>query len=98
MNNGTLIVAIFFLAMIVEYLVKVLKPLIPETDYPIPLLMALVIGIGLSLLTGADFFAAIGIEANHTIVAQLVTGVMIAGGSSALHELIAKLRSSRDDI
>lgn len=98
MNNITLIIAIFFLSLIDEYLVKELKPLIPETEYPVPLLLALVIGVILSFLTGADFFVAIGLEVQYPIVSRTLTGVLIGGGSSALHELIAKLRASRIDI
>ena len=99
MNNIALIVTILMLATIVEYLVNVIKPLLDfNVEYPLPRVYALVVGVGLSLLVGADFFVAVGFESVNPIAAQIITGVMISGGSTAIHELIAKLRASREDI
>lgn len=99
MENVTLIITIVFLAIITEYLTDMIKHLIPyETDYPFPLIIAMVVGIGLSVLTGADFLSAVGFTPKHDLIAQIITGLVVSGGSTAIHELTAKLRASREDI
>lgn len=92
------IVSVLMLAILVEYIVKIVKPCLPDTRYPLPLIAAMVIGIGLAVLVHADVLSVLGFEPSNRLIAEIVTGFIIAGGSSGLHELIAKLRASRDDI
>jgi len=42
------IVMIILLSVIVEYIVNLIKPLMPETNYPVPLVLSMVIGICLA--------------------------------------------------
>jgi hypothetical protein len=96
--NGVL--AVLFLAIITEYLTNLIKPLIPkhETEYPITLLISLVLGIILALLLEVDFFAAIGMPSVNDYAAKVFTGIIASGGSTAVHELIQRARTDRYDI
>ncbi|HZK24970.1 MAG TPA: hypothetical protein VFC74_06240 [Oscillospiraceae bacterium] len=89
---------IIFLAILVEYIVNIIKPLIPDVNYPIPLILSLIVGIGLALLVQIDILSALGFEPRNIHIGCVVTGLVVAGGASAVHELFAKLRASRDDI
>ena len=92
------LILIILLSVIVEYLVNVIKPLVPETDYPIPLVISLVIGIALAVVVKADILTAVGFSPSYLIISYIVTGLIVSGGSTAVHELIAKLRASREDL
>ena len=92
------LILIILLSVIVEYLVNVIKPLIPEADYPIPLVISLVIGIALAVVVKADILTAVGFNPEYLIISYIVTGLIVSGGSTAVHELVAKLRASRQDI
>ena len=92
------IVMIILLSVIVEYIVNLIKPLIPETNYPVPLIISLIVGMGLGLLVRVDILTAIGFEPVNLTVSYVITGLIASGGSTAVHELIAKLRASRDDL
>ena len=92
------IVMIILLAIIVEYIVNLIKPLMPETSYPVPLVISLVIGIALAVVVKADILTAVGFNPEYLIISYIVTGLIVSGGSTAVHELVAKLRASRQDI
>ncbi len=92
------IVMIILLAIIVEYIVNLIKPLMPETNYPVPLVISLVIGIALAVVVKADILTAVGFNPEYLIISYIVTGLIVSGGSTAVHELIAKLRASREDL
>ena len=92
------IVMIILLSVIVEYIVNLLKPLMPESEYPVPLILSLVIGVCLGLLVRVDILSAVGFEPVSLTVSYVITGLIASGGSTAVHELIAKLRASREDL
>ena len=92
------IVMIILLSVIVEYIVNLIKPLMPETSYPVPLVISLVIGIALAVVVKADILTAVGFNPEYLIISYIVTGLIVSGGSTAVHELIAKLRASREDL
>lgn len=99
MNNISLVLTVILLAILTEYLVNLIKPLFTyKGAYPVPILIAMVIGVGLSLLTKADILTALDLEPINNIASYIVTGLVVSGGSSAIHELLAKLRGSRNDI
>ena len=91
-------VVIILLSVIVEYIVNLIKPLIPKTNYPVPLIISLIVGVGLGLLVRVDILSAIGFEPINLTVSYVITGLIASGGSTAVHELISKLRASRQDI
>lgn len=92
------ILMIILLSVIVEYIVNLIKPLMPETSYPVPLVLSMVIGICLGLLVKVDILSAVGFEPVNQSISYVVTGLIASGGSTAVHELIAKLRASRQDV
>ena len=92
------VVMIILLSVIVEYIVNLLKPLMPESEYPVPLILSLVIGVCLGLLVRVDILSAVGFEPVSLTVSYVITGLIASGGSTAVHELISKLRASRQDI
>ena len=92
------IILIIMLAILVEYIVNIIKPLIPEVNYPIPLIISLVVGVGLALIVQVDILLALGYEPINGVAGCIVTGLIVSGGSAAVHELISKLRASRNDI
>ena len=92
------IVMIILLSVIVEYIVNLIKPLMPETNCPAPLIISLIVGVGLGLLVRVDILTAIGFEPINLTVSYVITGLIASGGSTAVHELISKLRASRQDI
>lgn len=93
------IVLVVGLSFIIEYLTNILKELVTlKTEYPYPLLISLTLGVTLGLLLQVDFFTALGFQPVNQLVAYIATGLIAAGGSKGVHELIAKLRASRQDI
>ncbi len=92
------VVMIILLSVLVEYIVNLIKPLMPETEYPVPLIISLVIGVCLGLLVRVDILSAVGFEPVNLTVSYVITGLIASGGSTAVHELIAKLRASREDL
>ena len=88
------------LSIVVEHLTGIVKQVLPGAvgAVQVPLLLALAFGIGTALLTKTDLFSAIGFSVAVPWVAEVMTGVALGGGSKMAHELIAKLRASRQDI
>lgn len=87
-------------AVIVEFAVNVLKGLVPAgvSKYITPLIQAAAVGVLLALAFGINIFTMLGYASTVPIVGEIVTGLIISAGSVPVHELIAKLRASRDDI
>lgn len=94
-------VAILVLSLIVEYLVKILKPVIPvETiaNIPVGLIFAMVIGVTVTMVTDVNIFEILGFQLSNIMIGQILTGLIVSGGSGFVHELFEKLRNSRNDI
>ena len=95
----TALISILILATLVQFLVDVVKGWLPEVvlRYLTPPLIAAVFGITIALVFNLDLFAQAGYNAGVPIVANVLTGIILSAGSVGIHELIAKLRSSRSD-
>ena len=88
------------LSIIVQTVVDRIKLIVPIKKvgkFELPQIYSLAIGIVLGIVCQIDFLAALSITA-PAIVGQILTGFAISGGSAFFHELIAKLRNSRNDI
>jgi hypothetical protein len=98
MSIITALISILILAMVVQFLVDIIKEWLPEVvlRYFTPPLIAAAIGIVIAILFKVDVFVAGGYTSDIPIVSQILTGVILSAGSAAIHELIAKLRASRD--
>lgn len=95
------LVLIIILAGIVEYLTKIFKQFIPESiksKFPFPLLISLIIGVIISLTVKLDILRMFGFTTFYPVVSYILTGLIAAGGSAGVHELISKLRDSRNNI
>lgn len=92
-----LLIGFIFAAIIVEYVVGVLKEKLPATatKYVDPNLLSLIIGVLVAFAFTLDVFSAFGFTTEWVWIAYLLTGILIAGGSKLWHELISKLRESR---
>jgi len=103
-TTGTVVgglVLVLILAGIVEYLTKIFKQFIPESikdKFPFPLLISLIIGVILSLTVKLDILRMFGFVTFYPYVSYVLTGLIAAGGSTGVHELISKLRDSRNNI
>lgn len=90
---------ILVLSTLIESLTRVIKGLLPEKLAAIikPPLLAAGIGILLSTIFQIDLFILLGLQSPTPSIAHILTGLILSAGSSALHELLAKLRESRLD-
>ena len=98
MDVFSTVIVFVILAMLVEFIVDVLKKVIPiKTLGPVevPPLLSVVIGIIVAWLVRADIFAALGFVPQHEVASWIITGIIISAGSKTVHELISKLRESR---
>lgn len=89
--------ACLFAAIIIEFVVGVLKDKLPEMviRYASPNILSLLLGVTVTFAFCLDIFAALGMVTAWHWLAYLLTGILLAGGSKLWHELISKLRESR---
>jgi hypothetical protein len=87
---------IIILAVLVEFIIERLKDVLPNSIGKLSLVpyYSLVGGIGIALITKIDILANLGFE-TLAPVGFMITGIVISGGSRAVHELVAKLQDSR---
>ena len=86
------------LAMLVEFVVDVIKKIIPIKtlgQVEVPPLISVIIGILVAWLVKADIFVALGFQPQYEVASWVITGVIISAGSKTVHELVSKLRESR---
>lgn len=95
MGTAAGVIAVIMLAVLCEFLTKLFKPLLPQTKYPFALVISMIFGVALTVLTSFDVLSELGFIVVSPIAGQIITGLIISGGSSGVHELIAKLRASR---
>jgi hypothetical protein len=100
MNIAMALTMILILSMVVEAVVSVLKKILPEKigRLELPILLSIVVGIALAVLTQSDLLTAIGFNVSIAWVSWVVTGIASGGGSKVVHELISKIRASRQDV
>ena len=100
MNIAMALTMILILSMVVEAVVSVLKKVLPEKigRLELPILLSIVVGIALAVLTQSDLLTAIGFNVSIAWVSWVVTGIASGGGSKVVHELISKIRASRQDV
>lgn len=95
----TALITIVLLATLVQYLVDIIKNIVPITEVKgvklAPIYAALV-GVAMACLTKTDILSVLGYESGIEAAGWIITGLIVSGGSSAVHELISKLRESRE--
>ena len=103
-NAWTILVSIFTLSIIVEYLVQQLKSLCPDSlvkkmgdnQKTLVQLLALVVGILVAFIAQADVFTALSIPTVNKTVDYLLTGILISGGSSFLHAMFDNINKVKN--
>lgn len=93
-----IIVLVIMLAIVVQFLVDIIKRIFPVPaigKVQIPPIYAAIIGIVLAIAFRVGIMAALGFETPYPAVDWIVTGLIVSGGSTGVHELISKLRESR---
>jgi hypothetical protein len=97
MNALEALVGIILLATLVEFVVARIKAILPWKTigtFELAPLYAAIIGIVVAIVAKVDILAMLGF-ASQPVVGEIITGLVMSGGSTAVHELIAKLRESR---
>ncbi len=88
------------LAIIAKYLTDIIKGIIPfrklgQLDL-VPV-YALIVGLVLAFLSGIGLLETFGFTVTSKTLDIILTGIAMAGGAEAWHELVAKLRELRGD-
>lgn len=88
------------LAIIAKYLTDILKGIIPFRklgNLDLVPIYALAVGLVVAFLTGIGLLDAFGFTVTSKTLDIILTGIAMAGGAEAWHELVAKLRELRGD-
>ncbi len=97
MNTLETLVNLVIFATLIQFVVEVVKKIIPSSAMKyIPIeLINVIFGILLAISFKLDVFAMLGFTTENTIIAYIVTGLIISAGASPVYELIEKLKQSR---
>ena len=93
------LMSLIILSAVVEFVTDVIKKIIPIEnigEVPVPPVISLVVGIAIAVLVQANMFIELGFTVSNNIMAFIITGVVLSAGSKAVHELVSKLRESRN--
>ena len=88
---------ILLLAIITQFVVDRIKEIIPvEAIGTLKLapIYAAIVGLAIALSANIDLLAIFGFAASPPL-GQILAGLSISGGSTAVHEFISKIRESR---
>lgn len=94
------LLAIIIMATLIQFLTDVVKGILPNAVIrfvPVPLIAAL-IGVALAVIFQIDLFLTLGFGTQYAMASWVFTGLILSSGSSAVHELLSKLRASRGDL
>ena len=94
MENLTLIIA---LSAVLWFIVDKFKPLWTEKSWGKYITMAVsaIGGFGLTFAFGLDLIYACGLVENLTLAGQILTGLILMSGSSAVAEIIERIKSGQ---
>lgn len=98
LSNAVTIIVVF--AVLIQFLVDRVKEIVGDKVMNIVKapVWAVAFGVLFALMFNIDFFALIGYSTQLSIVAKIITGLILSSGSTGVHELIAKLRENRTEI
>lgn len=97
-SKAVAIVLVF--ATLVQFLVDRIKEIAGEKvmGYIKAPVWAALVGILLAFMFRLDVFAMLGYTAQLPVLAYIITGLILSAGAAPIHELIEKVRGSRDYI
>ena len=95
---GEALFSILVLATMVQFITEIVKGWLPAKvlKYIRPPIIAAVLGVLVALVFNIDAFSIAGYRAAVPYVGCILTGIILSAGSAAIHELIAKIRDTRD--
>ncbi len=100
MTALSMILLLTMLAIIAKYLTDIIKSIIPYRQIGkldlVPI-YALIVGLVLAFLSGIGLLETFGFTVTSKPLDIILTGIAMAGGAEAWHELVAKLRELRGD-
>lgn len=85
------IVTIVTVALLVEAIWETLKLVWQEGKLNVNTIGALIVGIGVSILTKIDIFAMQGISLSIPPIGWILTGILMSRGANFIHDLFNKL-------
>lgn len=96
-NATQTLTIIFVFAILIQFCVDRTKEIVGEKimGYIKAPVWALMFGIVFALVFQIDLFELIGYSPKLPIISEIVTGLILSSGSTQVHELIEKIRSSR---
>lgn len=90
---------VLFCAIVNEYVINILKDALPILERgTFAKITAIVLGIGEALVFGADIGSVFGYEAVVPYFGNVLTGVLIAGGSAVVFDLWKKFIKARAEV
>ena len=97
-SKAVAIVLVF--ATLVQFLVDRIKDIVGEKimGYIKAPVWAALVGVLLAFMFQLDVFAMFGYSAQFPVLSCIITGLILSAGASPIHELIEKIRASRDTI
>lgn len=96
---GSALTIIVIFAILIQFLVDRVKELVGDKVMNIVKapVWAVAFGVLFALMFNIDFFVLIGYSSQIPIIAKIITGLILSSGSTGVHELVAKLRESREE-
>lgn len=100
LGTSSAVAVILLFATLVQFLVDRIKGIMGEKvmGYVKAPVWAALLGVLFAFLFRLDVFAMFGYTAQLPAVAYVMTGLILSAGASPIHELIEKVRASRDTI
>lgn len=92
--------AIIVIAIVIETIAELLKqwfPALTRHEWAIRL-STIALGVLVALTYNADLFAALGMTASIPFVGIILTGVLTAGGSNIVFDIIKRIKGKTDEL
>lgn len=99
MEVSSAIAIIFVVALLIQFCVERVKELVGTKvmSYVKAPVWSMAFGILFALMFQLDVFSMLGFTSNIPIIAYIVTGLVLSGGSAPIHDLIDKIRSYKTE-
>ncbi|ACL69963.1 hypothetical protein [Halothermothrix orenii] len=89
---------IFILAIIVEVVVNGIKAAFPVLKGNSSRVVAAVVGIALCITTSIGILEKLNIGVRNPLIDQIITGIIISRGSSAIHDITSLFNKQKPKI
>ena len=89
---------VIFIAIVIETITELFKtwfPRLKEKEWVLRV-ATIVLGIIVCVAYGVDLLADIGISGNIPYLGCILTGILVAGGSNIIYDIINKIRKSKN--